>query len=356
MQEVRKQRNEAGRGKRRAGRGKRTYEREVGGGRHGQRSRRGDRPSREGSAGNLSPPEHHTHRQEGVQDCARKQTSTAQGHHAGTPQRSHAWSNRSMPRRRGADAEILLRGARMQGIGQIRPLARATRMRDCHVQGVKRRRTNPFECSQRRRPCCARVTIPIPDMPRMPRLLLLVAAVAQAASGVGAGDAPARGWGGWLARLGSQLHAQPPLRMAGDQALWDAAGGQQVRSGEAREGRGAVAGRSVARRVTWRRPMPSVRARALRECTCLRFASAGGACCSCRDNDRDDDASAGRRGATDPDAWYGRMTTGCGRKGKAKVPTRAHAAHHCGSARLEPGLPWPWFRSRRRLERTVASA
>ena len=51
----------------------------------------------------------------------------------------------------GADAESLLRGERMQGIGQIRPLARATRMRDCHVQGVKRRRKrgsktmpNPF--------------------------------------------------------------------------------------------------------------------------------------------------------------------------------------------------------------------
>lgn len=71
----------------------------------------------------------------------------------------------------------------------------------------------------------------------MTRLLLLVAAVVQAASGVGAGDAPARGWGGWLARLGSQLHAQPPLRMSGDQALWDAAGGQQVRrGGEARRG------------------------------------------------------------------------------------------------------------------------
>ena len=77
MQEVRKQRDEAGRGKRRAGRVKRTYEREVGGGRHGQRSRRGDRPSREGSARSLSPTEHHTHPQEGVHDCAHKQTSSA---------------------------------------------------------------------------------------------------------------------------------------------------------------------------------------------------------------------------------------------------------------------------------------
>jgi len=59
------------------GRGKRTYEREVGGGRHGQRSRRGDRPSREGSARSLSPTEHHTHPQEGVHDCAHKQTSSA---------------------------------------------------------------------------------------------------------------------------------------------------------------------------------------------------------------------------------------------------------------------------------------
>ena len=86
-----------------AGRGKHTYEREVGGGRHCQRSRSGDRPSREGSAGSLSPPEHHTHRQEGVHDCAHKRTSAQGDHacmlwqrlrrassHAGTPQRSHA--------------------------------------------------------------------------------------------------------------------------------------------------------------------------------------------------------------------------------------------------------------------------
>jgi hypothetical protein len=69
------------------GRGKRTYEREVGGGRHGQRSRRGDRPSREGSARSLSPTEHHTHPQEGVHDCARKQTSSA-----APPRSSHAKS------------------------------------------------------------------------------------------------------------------------------------------------------------------------------------------------------------------------------------------------------------------------
>jgi hypothetical protein len=107
----------------------------------------------------------------------------------------------------------------------------------------------------------------------MARLLLLVAAVVQAASGVGAGDTPARGWGGWLARLGSQLQAQPPLRMAGDQALWDAAGGQQVR----REGRGEVEGGAV-EDVAWideSRGGGRCLLSAPGPCACLRFASAG---------------------------------------------------------------------------------
>ena len=61
--------------------------------------------------------------------------------------------------------------------------------------------------------------------PRMRGIIPLVcaAAVLQAASGADAGGLPVRGLGGWLARLGAPLQAQPPLRGAGDQALWDAA-------------------------------------------------------------------------------------------------------------------------------------
>ena len=63
---------------------------------------------------------------------ARTNRRQARRHHASQQSRQESASGRRMQGR--LDQASLLRGARMQGLGQIRPLARATRMRCFHLQ------------------------------------------------------------------------------------------------------------------------------------------------------------------------------------------------------------------------------